>query len=421
MSPQRSFRRISRISGLISPNIPRRDWKAGLAMHKIMMVVGTRPDIIRMTPLFYEFKKYPNQFEISIMHTGQHSDENMSQIFFDQFKLPRPDYNLEAGYGTQALQTGTIMVKAEEILMRQRPNMLIVFGDVNSSLALALTAAKMNIPITHIEAGLRDKDRSTPQEINRTVIDLVADNFFTSCDQANLSLIKEGRDIEKVFLVGSLYADMVKHFLPETHTLKTLEQMGLEEKKYILLTFHKPCNLDNPERLKRLMEIVSTIADKTRIVLPLHPRTRDKLLSDDLGSLILNNMNIKLTEPLGYPDFLKLQNDAALVITDSGGVQEETTCLGVTCLTLRDKTERMATVTDGSNMLVDLKLDKILSQIDFCMQNNQPPKRKPFLWDGQTAERIVKNLRNNIEFESSGLYQGETQIPSGKATVTVLI
>ena len=385
------------------------------------MVVGTRPDIIRMTPLYYELKKYPNQFEISILHTGQHSDENMSQTFFDQFKLPAPDYNLEAGYGSQALQTGTIMIKSEDVLLRHRPNMLFVFGDDNSSLALSLTAAKLNIPIAHVEAGLRDFDRSTPQEINRTIIDLVAENFFTSCDKANLNLIKEGKDIERVFLTGSLYADMVKHFLPETANLKILEQLGLEEKCYILLTFHKPGNLDNPDRLKKLSEIVSRVAEKTKMVLPLHPRTRDKLMSDDLGDLILNNMNIKLTEPLGYLDFLKLESSAALIMTDSGGVQEESTCLGVTCLTLRDRTERVATVSDGSNMLVDLKLDKILSQIEFCMQNNQPPKRKPFLWDGQTAERIVKNLRNNIEFESSGLYQGETQIPAGRATVTVLI
>jgi len=390
-------------------------------MHKIILVVGTRPDIIKMTPLFYEFKKYPAQFDISILHTGQHSDECMSQIFFEQFKLPEPDYNLEAGYGTQTLQTGSMMIKAEDVFLRNRPDMLILFGDVNSALAIALTAAKMNIPITHIEAGLRDNDRTTPQEINRIVIDLLAENFFTSCDQANLSLIKEGKNIEKVFLVGSLYADMVRHFLPETKKLKVLEELDLEEKKYVLLTFHKPGNLDNPDRLKNLSEILAAVAEQTRVVLPLHPRTREKLLADDLGNQILNNMNIKLTQPLGYLEFLKLQNNAALVMTDSGGVQEETTCLGVTCLTLRDRTERMATVTDGSNRLVDLKFDKILNQIEFCLQNNQPPKRKPFLWDGQTAERIVRNLRENIEFGSSGLYRGEKQVPTGKATVTVLI
>lgn len=390
-------------------------------MHKIMLVVGTRPDIIKMTPLFYEFKKYPAQFDISILHTGQHSDECMSQIFFEQFKLPKPDFNLEVGYGTQTLQTGSMMIKAEDVLQRNRPDMLILFGDVNSALAISLTAAKMNIPITHIEAGLRDNDRTTPQEINRIVIDLLSENFFTSCDKANLSLIKEGKDIEKVFLVGSLYADMVKHFLPETEKLKVLEELDLEEKKYVLLTFHKPGNLDNPDRLKKLSEILAAVAEQTRVVLPLHPRTREKLLADDLGSQILNNMNIKLTQPLGYLEFLKLQNNAALVLTDSGGVQEETSCLGVTCLTLRDRTERMATVTDGSNRLVDLKLDKILNQIEFCLQNNQPPKRKPFLWDGQTAERIVRNLRDNIEFGSSGLYHGEKQVPTGKATVTVMI
>lgn len=390
-------------------------------MHKVMLVVGTRPDIIKMTPLYYEFKKYPAQFEISIIHTGQHSDECMSQIFFEQFRLPKPNYNLEAGYGTQTLQTGTIMIKAEDVLLRARPDMLILFGDVNSALAIALTAAKMNIPITHVEAGLRDNDRSTPQEINRLVIDLVAENFFTSCDQANLSLIKEGKDIEKVFLVGSLYSDMVRHFLPETEKLKVLDELELEEKKYVLLTFHKPGNLDNPKRLKKLSEIAAAVAERIRVVLPLHPRTREKLITNDPDNLILSNMNIKLTGPLGYLDFLKLQNNAALVMTDSGGVQEETTCLGVSCLTLRDRTERQVTVTDGSNRLVDLKQEKILAQIEFCMQNNLPPKRKPFLWDGQTAERIVRNLRDNIDFGSSGLYRGEKQVPTGKATVTVMI
>jgi len=327
------------------------------------------------------------------VHTGQHYDYAMSKVFFEQFGLPEPDFFLEVGSGSHAYQTGNVMIKAEEIMREHKPDMIIVFGDVNSTMAGALAASKLGIPIAHVEAGLRSFDRSMPEEINRIVTDILSNMLFTSCDDANLHLIKEGISVEKIFLVGNIMIDTLKHFLPEAERSDVLDRYCLEDKNYILLTLHRPSNVDNPENLEKMAGIISAAAESCKIVFPIHPRTRGKLDAESRYGSILKNKNVILTEPLGYFDFIKLQRHARLVMTDSGGIQEETTFLGVPCLTLRKNTERPVTITDGTNKLTGLDINKIMAQIDYYSQGGVISRRRPILWDGQTAERIVRILR----------------------------
>ncbi|NIS15976.1 MAG: UDP-N-acetylglucosamine 2-epimerase (non-hydrolyzing), partial [Aliifodinibius sp.] len=323
-------------------------------MIKILLLAGARPDFMKLAPLYFELRKYPAIFNPRIVHTGQHYDYTMSRVFFDQFGLPEPDFFLEVGSGSHAHQTGNIMIKAEEIMESEKPNMVVVFGDVNSTLAGALVASKLCIPIAHLEAGLRSHDKSMPEEINRVVADTLADMLFTTCDDANLNLIKEGVDVDRIFLVGNIIIDTLKYFLPQAEKSKILDKLRVEGERYILVTLHRPSNVDNHENLDKIAEILSAAAERCKIVFPIHPRTRKNLDNSGGHSSILNNKNIILTDPLGYFDFIKLQKNAFIVMTDSGGIQEEATFLGVPCLTLRKNTERMVTVTDGTNKVVGL-------------------------------------------------------------------
>jgi len=355
---------------------------------------------MKLAPLYFELRKYPSVFSLRIVHTGQHYDYAMSRVFFDQFGLPEPHFFLEAGSGSHAQQTGNIMIRVEDIMRSEKPNMAVVFGDVNSTLAAVLAASKLCIPIAHVEAGLRSHDRSMPEEINRVVCDTLADMLFTTCDDANLNLIKEGIDVGRIFLVGNIMIDTLKYFLPQAEKSRVLDKLGIDEGKYILVTLHRPSNVDNLENLDRLAEILSAAAERCKIIFPIHPRTRKNLENNGGNSAILNNRNIILTDPLGYFDFIKLQKNAFIVMTDSGGIQEETTYLGVPCLTLRKNTERSVTVTDGTNKVVALNLKKIISLIDYYMQDGVLSRRRPFLWDGQTAERIVRILRERFADEA---------------------
>ncbi len=362
-------------------------------MIKIFLIAGARPNFMKLAPLYFELKKYSEVFEPLIVHTGQHYDYTMSKVFFEQFGLPEPDFFLEAGSGSHAVQTGNVMIKAEEIMQEHRPDMVIVFGDVNSTMAGAIAASKLCIPVAHVEAGLRSFDRTMPEEINRMVSDILSNMLFTSCDDANLNLIKAGIPVEKIFLVGNIMIDTLKHFLPEAEKSNILDKHGLEDNNYILLTLHRPSNVDDPDNLSKVAQIISTAAERCKIVFPIHPRTRERLNAHSQHGSILNNMNVVLTEPLGYFDFIKLEKHARLVMTDSGGVQEETTFLGVPCLTLRNNTERPVTITDGTNKLTGLNPEKIISKIDYYTQGGVVSRRRPILWDGQTAERIVRILR----------------------------
>ena len=358
-----------------------------------MLVAGARPNFIKLAPLYFDLKKYPSQFDPIIVHTGQHYDSAMSKIFFSEFGLPEPDYFLGVGSGSHAHQTGNVMIKIEEIMISEQPDLVVVFGDVNSTMAAALSACKLGIRIAHVEAGLRSFDMTMPEEINRIVTDILADLLLTSCDDANLNLIKKGVDLEKIFLVGNIMIDTLKHFLPMADKSDILQQLDISEKDYLLVTLHRPANVDNRDSINNVVDIIMSAAEKKKIVFPIHPRTRKNLEEIADCQALFNNLNIILTEPLGYLDFIKLEKEALLVMTDSGGIQEETTYLGVPCLTLRANTERPVTITDGTNRLVGLDQEKITSQLDYYLSGGIPSNKKPYLWDGQTAERIVKVLQ----------------------------
>jgi UDP-N-acetylglucosamine 2-epimerase (non-hydrolysing) len=377
-------------------------------MTKLMLIAGARPNFMKLAPLYFELKKYPQLFEPLIVHTGQHYDFGMSDIFFSQFGLPSPDFFLQVGSGSHAYQTGMVMIKTEQTMQEQKPDMIIVFGDVNSTMAATLSASKLGIPVTHVESGLRSYDRDMPEEINRIVTDTLSEILFTSCDDANLNLIKEGVSLDKIFLVGNIMIDTLKHFLPEADKSQVLDKHDLIDKDYILATLHRPSNVDNTENLNKISRIVTDAAEYCKIVFPIHPRTRKNIENNNNCYNILNNKNVLLTEPLGYFDFIKLQKHARVVLTDSGGMQEETTYLGVPCLTLRENTERPVTISDGTNKMVGLNYDKIMSLLRFYLDGGRISKKRPFLWDGQTAERIVRILRERFDQKPEDNHDEET-------------
>lgn len=383
-------------------------------MTKLLMVAGARPNFMKLAPLYFELKKNSDTFAPLIVHTGQHYDYGMSDVFFEQFRLPRPDYFLEVGSGSHAFQTGTVMIKIEEVMLKEKPDMLIVFGDVNSTMAAAVSASKLGIPIVHVEAGLRSFDRAMPEEINRIISDVLADIHFTHCDDANLNLIKEGMKLENIFQVGNIMIDTLKYFLPRAEGSDVLDTLQIEKNKYVLMTLHRPSNVDNPVNLKNIARIITSTAERTKIVFPIHPRTRKSLESHPECNNVLHNLNAVITEPLSYFDFLKLEKNALAVLTDSGGIQEETTYLGVPCLTMRENTERPVTISDGTNKLVGLNHDKIINLLDFYLQGGRPPKRRPILWDGQTAERIVRILKENFTEKAKDMIREDQKIVSRK-------
>ncbi|MDD2822970.1 MAG: UDP-N-acetylglucosamine 2-epimerase (non-hydrolyzing) [Candidatus Daviesbacteria bacterium] len=355
-------------------------------MKKIILVVGARPNFMKAAPLYRHLRKQ-NNLNVILLHTGQHYDYEMSQIFFEDLDLPKPDYFLDVQSGSHAKQTAKIMVKFEKVLLKEKPDMVVVFGDVNSTVACSLTAKKMQIVIAHVEAGLRSYDETMPEEINRRVTDSISDLLLTPSEDANVNLLKEGVDKEKIFLVGNIMIDslvvVINKIKDETKILKKLK---LEAKEYCLVTIHRPSNVDNEEILAEIVSKLNEVSEKIPVVFPVHPRTR-KHLQDwkiKIGSKIL------LTSPLGYRDFTCLERNSRLVITDSGGIQEETTFLNIPCLTLRPNTERPITIQMGTNKLVTEK--SLLNEVEFVLNNNNKKGKIPALWDGKTALRISEIL-----------------------------
>jgi UDP-N-acetylglucosamine 2-epimerase (non-hydrolysing) len=348
-----------------------------------------------MAPLYFELKKHPDKFEVKVIHTGQHNDHNMSQIFFDQFGLPTPDYTLRIGAGSSGWQLGATIIKMENTLIREEPDMVVVFEDSDSALGSALAASRMNIRIAHVEAGMRVFDDLVAEETNRKLIDSLSDIMFTTSDNANLNLIKEGRDINSIFLVGNLIIDTIKNFQPKIEQNDILEKLELVNRDYVLMTIHHQEIVNNPDKLKLLNEVVTQVAERIKIVFPIHPDIRKTMSSSGYCASILNNLNIKLIDPCGYFEFVKLEKNARLILTDSGGVQEEAAWLKKPCLTLRDNTEHQVTITDGTNKVVGLNRDKLIYQLEFILQNGLSSTKRPILWDGQTAERIVRILLEN--------------------------
>lgn len=367
-------------------------------MKRILHVVGARPNFMKAAPIIREMAKYPNEFEQMLVHTGQHYDANMSQVFFDELELPKPDINLDVGSGSHAAQTAQVMLRFEPVLLEYKPDWVVVPGDVNSTMACTLVASKLGYQVAHVEAGLRSFDRTMPEEINRLVTDQLADLLFTPSRDADKHLRHEGIPAEKIHFVGNVMIDTLIRLLPKAADRWSAlqQQFGLSE-SYLLVTLHRPSNVDDPAVLAEFIAALTEMSRRIQVVFPVHPRTRSRIAG--LG-ITLSTNNMQLIEPLGYLDFLALQAHASLVLTDSGGVQEETTYLGIPCLTARPNTERPVTITDGTNKLIESDQSVLINAIEMVLNqtknNMNVPKRRPELWDGATAERVTNIIINRL-------------------------
>lgn len=344
---------------------------------------------MKVAPIHKAFQNYKDKVIHLICHTGQHYDVNMSKIFFEELELPKPDFYLGIGSGSHAVQTANTMIKFEEVLLNEKPDLIIVVGDVNSTIACSLVAVKLGIKVAHVEAGLRSFDRTMPEEINRLLTDQIADYLFVTEKSGIENLKNEGIDDKKIFFVGNTMIDSLVNYLPKIEKSKILEEFELKPKEYIVVTLHRPSNVDNPENLRKIFEQFEQIAKKHKIVFPIHPRTRKVLESIDKK---FDNENLILVDPIGYINFVKLVMNSLIVLTDSGGIQEETTYLKVPCLTIRDNTERPITIEIGTNRLIGTNYDKIAKE---CLAEIENPKQNtqiPPLWDGRAAERITAKI-----------------------------
>lgn len=358
---------------------------------KLVLIAGARPNFIKIAPLIWEIKQRQSKEKIDyfLIHTGQHFDSNMSGLFLTELEIEAPYLNLGVGSGSHAQQTAKIMVRLERPLIKIRPDLVVVVGDVNSTLAGALTAAKMGLKLAHIEAGLRSFDRRMPEEINRIVIDHLADYLFTSCREADENLSREGISPEKIYFVGNIIIDTLVRFKEKATALAFHEQFGLEVKKYGLMTLHRPSNVDEPHQLKEILLAAEEITKHLPLLFPVHPRTR-KMIDQFSQKDKRNSSSLILTPPLGYLEFLSLMINAKLVLTDSGGIQEETTFLQIPCLTLRENTERWITIKEGTNRLAGTKKEKIVAQaLEIIKDQGKIKGSLPELWDGKTAGRII--------------------------------
>ena len=360
-------------------------------MIKIVNVVGTRPNFIKVAPLIEEMGRHKEIKQI-LVHTGQHYDKSMSKTFFDNLGIPKPDINLGVGSASDVTQTAKIMLKLERVLYKEKPDLAIVVGDVNSTFAAAITAKKCGIKVAHVEAGLRSFDTAMPEEINRILTDHVSDFLFTTEESGNKNLKNEGIEGSKVFFVGNVMIDTLLHHKEKTKKSKILDKLKVKKNNYAVLTLHRPSNVDNKESLNYILEILNKIQQKIKIVFPVHPRTLKNLNHYNLLNKIKNSKNIILTEPLGYLDFLSLMSNSKFVITDSGGIQEETTVLQVPCVTIRNNTERPVTIKQGTNMLVSTDKAKILEVCNKLIKGTNVKGKIHKFWDGKAAKRIVDIL-----------------------------
>lgn len=364
-------------------------------MLNIINVVGARPNFMKMAPLVQAMRAHPTRIRQLLVHTGQHYDVRMSQAFFDDLQLPRPDLDLGVGSGSHAEQTGRVMIEFEKVCERERPDLVVVVGDVNSTLACTLAAKKLGIRVAHVEAGLRARDMSMPEEINRLCTDVLCDYLFTTDRIANDNLRAEGIPEERIFFVGNVMIDtLLKHrALAATRTLRA--EWGLTPRGYATLTLHRPSNVDDAATLRGLLAVLHDLARHLPIVFPVHPRTRKMISNFGLEHYFTTGpkpSGLWPTEPLGYLDFLHLNMDARLVITDSGGLQEETTVLGVPCITLRNNTERPITCTVGTNFVVGNRPEAVRERAEAILRGEVRPGAVPEKWDGRAAERIVAIL-----------------------------
>lgn len=370
---------------------------------KILSIVGARPNFMKIAPIADAITAHNGnsslKIEHRIVHTGQHYDKKMSELFFRELEIPEPDINLEVGSGSHAFQTAEIMKRFEPVLLEENPDYVLVVGDVNSTIACALVAAKLGVKVIHVEAGLRSFDRSMPEEINRVLTDAISDILFITERNAEKNLLREGIAKEKIYFVGNVMIDTLLNHKEKARQSGILQKLGFLKDPadlpgpYAVLTLHRPSNVDDGHVLGRIFDALNEISRSLPIVFPVHPRTRNKLEAEGISL----SGDIKSIEPLGYLDFLKLMAHAKLVLTDSGGIQEETTVLGVPCLTLRENTERPVTITEGTNVLVGTDRDRIVHESLAALKNGRKESRIPELWDGSAAKRIVTILADYSE------------------------
>jgi UDP-N-acetylglucosamine 2-epimerase (non-hydrolysing) len=363
-------------------------------MLRIVNVVGARPNFMKIAPVIDEMRRRQARIDPLLIHTGQHYDESMSEAFFQDLQIPRPDINLEVGSGSHSEQTARIMIAFEQTLMKHPADWVVVVGDVNSTMAAAIVAAKHSVRVAHIEAGLRSFDRTMPEEINRVVTDSLADLLLTPSRDANDNLIREGIAPEKIRLVGNVMIDTLYRNLEKARGSAILNRLGLKPGQYCAMTLHRPSNVDDKVTLSGILDALKQVGERLPIVFPIHPRTRDQIKEFGLFENVRNQSSLILTEPLGYLDFLHLYSNSRLVLTDSGGVQEETTVLGIPCLTLRKNTERPITVTEGTNRVVGSDPNTIVREAIAALERPAGEHRVPELWDGRTAPRIVDAIED---------------------------
>ena len=372
---------------------------------KIINVVGARPNFMKIAPIMRALKQHPDIFEPILVHTGQHYDSQLSESFFKTLDIPQPDINLEVGSASHAVQTAKIMADFEKVLDQEKPDLVVVVGDVNSTVACTLTAVKKWIPVAHIEAGLRSRDRRMPEEINRIVTDSLSDYLFTTSVDADENLLQEGVPSDRIFFVGNVMIDTLLTQRERALTLPTLEQLHLEKKQYALLTLHRPSNVDHQEILSGIIDALESVQEQITIVFPIHPRTRKSLKDFGLLSRLENLPNLRSITPVNYLEMLNLMANAQMVLSDSGGIQEETTILGVPCLTLRENTERPVTVIEGTNLIIGNDPQRIVAECSQILAGEGKQGRVPKLWDGRAAERIADILRMQQDQIQTGLKQ----------------
>lgn len=364
-------------------------------MLKIINVVGARPNFMKIAPIIQAMNRYPDRIKHLLVHTGQHYDEKMSTVFFDELGMPKPDMDLGIGSGSHALQTAGVMVAFEKVCLEEKPDLVVVVGDVNSTMACTITAKKLGIKVAHVEAGLRSRDMDMPEEINRLCTDVLCDYLFTTDRIADQNLKDEGVSEDRIFFVGNVMIDTLLTHRDRAAQLSLRDDLNLKPGGYATLTLHRPSNVDDAAIFLEILQALASIAQEIPIIFPIHPRTRKMAAQFGYEQFFSNGKTVQgiwLTEPLGYLEFLHLNMGARMVLTDSGGLQEETTVLGVPCITLRHNTERPITCDEGTNVLVGNSKGKILEAAQRVLQGNFSSSKIPEKWDGKAADRIVEIL-----------------------------
>jgi UDP-N-acetylglucosamine 2-epimerase (non-hydrolysing) len=367
--------------------------------YRIDLIAAARPNFMKVAPIHRALIATGGLFQPRLVHTGQHYDENMSGAFFRDLGLPAPDADLEVGPGTHAEQTGRVMIAYEKLCMQARPEFTIVVGDVNSTLACTLAAAKLNIPVAHLEAGLRSGDRTMPEEINRLATDAIADVLWTPSPDADENLLREGVPQTRICRVGNVMMDALEMSRDRIEQRRFARELGLPPGAYAIVTLHRPANVDEAAQLARVVATLETCAMRMPLVFPVHPRTRKRLVDFGLWAQVERCAAIRVLEPVGYIEFMSLLFTSAAAITDSGGLQEETTYLGIPCMTLRENTERPITLAEGTNRLV--RLEDVPAMLELVGKREWPTGRKPALWDGHTARRVVDDLKRRLFIDAA--------------------